>query len=63
MTSQADALRELMSFFHAAGGETREERPAPAVPAASWRAIRGRMRPALRASGESAAFAAPASEP
>ena len=48
MTSQAEALRELMSFFRAADDGATLERP-----------FRAPARPALRASGEMAAFASP----
>ncbi len=63
MTAQARALQELMSFFRAGSAEAgRPRRPidAKTIPLRQEVAVPGR--PALRASGEMTAFAAPASE-
>jgi methyl-accepting chemotaxis protein len=63
MTSQAQSLRELMSFFRAGDAEADGARwPAAAHTAPPRPAMAVPVRPALRASGEMTAFAAPASE-
>ena len=63
MTSQAEALRELMSFFRSENAGTRPEGPAAAWAVPRRRAVSSPAHPALRASGEMAVFAAPGSEP
>jgi methyl-accepting chemotaxis protein len=60
MTAQAEALQELMTFFRTRSESGRPRRPADATTIPHRPEAAVASRPALRASGETAAFSAPA---